>query len=480
MSTRRKTASSGWFPMLVGAIAVAVADGASAEPTESAVAEAYARSCVAPYHEELAGAQATQFDREAYQRVVLAGRTAAADSCSAFVERIEKHAQQPGVEESQELRDARELLAEPPRGRCVEARMIAEVVRSAESLYELALCHPFGEEGTALLREAVEINPGHLGALSLLMIAVLDTQTRAEYGASLYQRSEDIDDRMDAAKAIIEGAVDRGDLAAVLEIRERIRRDLLSQPPLRRCAANLDSLGLREVCLEAIEAIAAGAASASEALPDQVVSRVDDLFWDIGLSINMPNHVRSEAEVAELLATPGVRAELAAAYAHSPEILEIFEDEVELARWMRGTAALVELLDHDARLADWLGWEPWGVRKAGQAERLKAVLENHPERLRTSRHYLALAKTASTWRERIGSLRRAVELEAGSVRARCELAGALARVGDLAGARRGYRDLLADEDGSCNARGRLEALNNQAPEEVAPLDGPGALFFYLK
>ena len=479
MSTRRKTASSGWFPMLVGAIAVALADGAGAEPTEAAVAEAYARSCVAPYHEELAGAQATQFDREAYQRVVLAARAAAADSCSAFVERIEKHAQ-PGVEESQELRDARELLAEPPRGRCVEARMIAEVVRSAESLYELALCHPFGEEGTALLREAVEINPGHLGALSLLMIAVLDTQTRAEYGASLYQRSEDIDDRMDAAKAIIEGAVDRGDLAAVLEIRERIRRDLLSQPPLRRCAANLDSLGLREVCLEAIEAIAAGAASASEALPDQVVSRVDDLFWDIGLSINMPNHIRSEAEVAELLATPGVRAELAAAYAHSPEILEIFEDEVELARWMRGTAAFVELLDHDARLADWLGWEPWGVRKAGQAERLKAVLENHPERLRTSRHYLALAQTASTWRERIGSLRRAVELEAGSVRARCELAGALARVGDLAGARRGYRDLLADEDGSCNARGRLEALNNQAPEEVAPLDGPGELFFYLK
>ena len=358
--------------------------------------------------------------------------------------------------------------------------MIAEVVRSAESLYELAQCHPFGEEGTALLREAVEINPGHLGALSLLMIAVLDTQTRAEYGASLYQRSEDIDDRMYAAKAIIEGAVDRGDLAAVLEIRERVRRDLLNQPPLRRCAAHLDSLGLREVCLEAIEAVAAGAASAGEVLPDQVVSRVDDLFWDIGLSINMPNHVRSEAEVAELLATPGVRAELAAAYAHSPEILEIFEDEVELARWMRGDAAFVELLDHDARLVDWLGWEPWGVRKAGQAERLKALLENHPERLRTSKHYLALANTASTWRERIGSLRRGLELEAGSVRARCGLAGALARTGDLSGARRGFRDLLADHDGSCDARGWLEALNNQAPPEVAPLDGPGELFFYLK
>ena len=478
MNTRRKTASSGWFPMLVGAIAVAVADGASAEPTESAVAEAYARSCVAPYHEELAGAQATQFDREAYQRVVLAARAAAADSCSAFVERIEKHAQ-PGEEESQELRDARELLAEPPRGRCVEARMIAEVVRSAESLYELAQCHPFGEEGTALLREAVEINPGHLGALSLLMIAVLDTQTRAEYGASLYQRSEDIDDRMDAAKAIIEGAVDRGDLAAVLEIRERIRRDLLSQPPLRRCAANLDSLGLREVCLEAIEAVAAGAASASEVLPDKVVSLVDRLFWDIGLSINMPNRIRSEAEVAELLATPEMRAQLAAVYEDEPELRHVLEDEAELARWMRGDPEMLELLDRDARLADWLGWEPWGVRKAGQVERLKAVLENHPERLRTSEHYLALANTASTWRERIASLRRAVELEAGSVRARCELAAALARVGDLAGARRGYRDLLADEDGSCNARGRLEALNNQAPEEVAPLDGPVNLIYFM-
>ena len=68
--------------MLVGAIAVAEADGASAEPTESAVAEAYARSCVAPYHEELAGAQATQFDREAYQRVVLAARAGAARRAS--------------------------------------------------------------------------------------------------------------------------------------------------------------------------------------------------------------------------------------------------------------------------------------------------------------------------------------------------------------------------------------------------------------
>ena len=358
--------------------------------------------------------------------------------------------------------------------------MIAEVVRSAESLYQLALCNSPREEGTALLREAVEINPGHLGALSLLMIAVLDSQTRAEYGASLYQRNEDIYYRMYAAKAIIEGAVDRGDLATILEIRKRIRRDLLDEPPLLRCAALLDSLGLREVCLEAIEAVAADAASAGEVLPDQVVSLVDDLFWEIGLSINRPNHIRSEAEVAELLATPGVRAELAAAYADSPEILEILEDEVELARWMRGDPEMVELLDRDARLADWLGWEPWGVRKAGQAERLKAVLENHPERLRTSKHYLALAQTASTWRERIGSLRRAVELEAGSVRARCELAGALARTGDLAGARRGYRDLLADDDGSCDARGQLEDLNNQAPEEVAPLDGPGELFFYLK
>ena len=384
MSTRRKTASSGWFPMLVGAIAVAVADGAGAEPTEAAVAEAYARSCVAPYHEELAGSQATQFDREAYQRVVLAARAAAADSCSAFVERIEKHAQ-PGEEESQELRDARDLLAHNFRGKCLEAQAIADVVRSAESLYELSACHSPGEEGTALLREAVEINPGHLGALLLLTNSTLDSQTRAEYGASLYQRTEDIYYRMDAAKAIIEGAVDRGDLAAVVEIRERVRRDLLNQPPLRRCAANLDSLGLREVCLEAIEAIAAGAVSAGEVLPDQVVSRVDDLFWEMSMWMNMPNFVRSEVEVAELLATPEVRAQLAAAYEDVPEIRHILEDEVELARWMRGQAASVELLERDARLADWLGWEPWGVRKAGQAERLKAVLENHPERLRTSK-----------------------------------------------------------------------------------------------
>ena len=476
MNTKRESVSRGWFPILAGTIAAAMANGMDAQSTESATEsakeEAYAQSCLAPYRDELAGWQAAQLDEEAYWRVVLAARAAAADSCSAFVERIERDAQ-PGAQESPYLRDARDLLADTPEGRCIEARVVSEVVRSAESLFELAYCHPPGKEMTSLLREAVEMDPGHLGSLLFLTSFDLDLRARAEYGESLYERSENIAYKMSAAKAMIEWAVGRGDLVAVQEIHERFKRDLLDEPPVERCRLHLDTLGLEEVCLEAIESMAADALAAGEALPDRVVSQVSYLFWKTHPTIDLPNKVRSEAEVAEMLATPAARAQLVADYSDALEYLEISEDDiVEFAKLLRGDPDRVERLDHDALLVDVLDLESWAPRKASQAERLRDVLENYPEPLRTTEHYLALALIVPTWRERIALLRGAVQMEQDHVRARCQLAEALAVTGDLAGARRGFQELLAYDDGSCDAQWWLDDLDDRAPTEAVSLDEP--------
>ena len=470
MTLKRETVGWCWLPILAGTMAASVAYGMDAQAPEPLAEEAYKQSCLAPYREELAGWQASQLDEEAYWRVVRAARTAAADSCSAFVERFERDGQ-IGAPESPHLRDARDLLSDTPRRKCIEARVVAGVVRNAESIKELALCHS-GKEKTALLREAVEIDPGHLSSLHFLMFADLDSQTRSEYGESLYPRSEDIFKKESAAKAIMEWAVERRDSAAVEGIHERFKRDLLKEPPLDRCTWHLDDLGLEEVCLEAIESVAADVLAAGEALPDRVVSLVGWHFRETNTLMQIYGYVRSEAKVAEMLATPGVRAQLAAGYSKAPEYLEMLEDDVAFAKFLRGDREFVKRVEHDVFLTDVLAREPVAPRASAQAERLRAVLENHPERLRTAYHNLALADMPSTWRERIELLRGAVEVEPGHVDARCQLADALAVTGDLAGARRGYEELLADDDGSCNAREGLDALDDRAPAEAASLDEP--------
>ena len=471
MNIKRKKVCWRWLSILAGTITVAVVSNTGAQATESAMEKSFAKSCLAAYRNELAGWQATRLDEEGYRRAVLSARASAADSCSAFVERMEGDGQL-SAQESTYLRDARDLLADTPRGQCIEARVVSEVVRSAQSLFRLAACHFPNEKSIALLREAVEIAPGHLGSLLLLTNtnAELDLQARAEYGEALYERSKYSFDKTSAAKAIVEWAVETGDIAAAQAIHERLKRDLLNEPPLRRCVNHLDVLGLEEVCLEALESVAADALAAGEALPDRLVSLVKSAFWQTHWLTDLPSKVSSEAEVAEMLATPGARAQLAENYANSPKHLEIMGDQVKLTTMLRGHPDEVKRIDHDTFLTDALGLEPWELRRSKQARRLKAVLENHPKPLRTSEHYLALAATPSTWRERIALLRGALEVEPGHVGARCDLARALEVTGDLAGARKAYRELLAYDDGSCRAQARLDDLDNRAPTEAISLD----------
>ena len=477
-----KFSRKGFYPILMSAMAAAVPVGKAEEPAGPQDALTYTQSCIAPYHKALAGWHAPHLDRENYQRVVHAIRKTLVEPCTAFVEQRERaDPQHLGAAEQQELLNARNLLANTPEGQCVEAQLIADAIRSAESLYRLSLCTPPGERETSLLQEAVEIDPNHLGALLLLTDSDLDSQARSGYGTALYELSEDIDYRLDAAKAIIEGAVDRGDLAAILDIRERVQQDLYSQRPLRRCAGHLDILGLRHICIEAFEIVASKAEDAGSVLPLEILSLVGELIWEIGLSIGMPTYIRSEAEVADLLATPGVRDQLFLAYEDEPDILNLIQDEVELARWMRGTPEMVEILDRYERLATWLEWEPWEIRTAAQVNRLKAVLENYPEPLRSPDHHLALADAASTWGERIESLQRAVEIDDTNGKARCQLAQAMTKVGDVNGAGREYQALLAFDNDPCSAQAEIaESLRGDTPLDAAQLDEPQELFFYLR
>lgn len=497
-----------WLLPIFGAAVLAgvAADGTSSAPTVASMDEAFANACLAPYREQLAGWQAADLGEEAYRQAILAARAASADSCSAFVERVGKQIE-PGQAEPRALRDARDLLAQDmhdQRVNCLEARAMAEAVRSAESLYQLAYCEGRGygrDEQTVLLREAAEIDPEHLGALRDLadapLAAGLDSQQRAEYGASLDWLAEDDDDRRSAAMAIIKGAIDRGDLDAVQQVRESFRQHLLKLPPLSRCQKTEQEIfGLWDACLTALKGTAADALAAGEPLSNELLSALDYLFWAKSLSVDMPKHVRSQAEVAELLATPELRAQFAAAYADEPRVVALLEkaaaadadwqkiivlmDGADMTDWGRGTDVTVQLMDRYSRMAHWLGWAPWAERMTAQAQQIKAVLESHPEHLRTSRHYLVLARTANSWRERISSLRRAVELDAGNVEARCDIAHSLARVGDTDAARRGYRELLAEGDRSCNAQTWLDELDSRALPEVETLDEPKEFLFHWK
>ena len=440
----------------------AVADDATAQAAALQVEQDFAQSCVAPYRERL-GHRAAHLNREQYKRALFEARADAKASCSTFVQAFER-VEQPTAE-TRALRDARGLLDREGRQKCAEAQAIGEFSRHPETLYRLALCTDDNVRKAALWEEAAEADPEHTGALMFLTGArALDSQTRARYGASLYELTEDTFYRLAAAKAIIEDAIDRGDVAGVLEIRERVRRHLLKRPAEGRCHGGLEHLALEEICFEAIETIAANAASASEALPDSVVQLVGHFFREYSVIAQAPNFVRTEAEVAELLASEEVLAQLTETFSDEPEKLELFKDEAKLASWMRGEPENVEAIDRDARLSQWLGREPWAIRKTRQANRMKAVLEGYPEPLRSSEHYVALADTASVWRDYISSLRRAVELDPRNLRARCALARVLARAGKSTEARVVYQEVAAAEDSPCYVDMEGQWRNDVSPD----------------
>ena len=322
----------------------------------------------------------------------------------------------------------------------VRARAAAEVggADRPDLLYELALCSywpmPYGADGRRRadeslisgLKHTLTLAPDHEPALDFMVHKVrqigyghgVAAYELAGYATTLYGITGDLG----AAEAVYEAALDGGDLERAEAIRARVRRDLglyaLDYGPQRRgdslalaCSDGLFRLGLEDFCLSALETLAATAADNGEIIPDDVLGHVGGAL-----------------------------------------------------RLLRFQALLAGSKERNER--EVLGDRLVGVREMKQGERLRSFLDAHPETLRSSEHYRTYAAGAPFWGGRIEALRRAVEIDGGNMKARCELAGALVHTGSLDEARTLYADLAAADDQPCEAEAALREIEHAKTHEV--------------
>ena len=370
---------------------------ATADPVEE-----YRRACEAPHFEAVSvlthPGDTTTVDWDA-----------AARPCKAFIQRLEAEQEADALTRFA-LYLAKTWLGDYPDEdeRCAE---VAEIVDSlpdnADALYEWSYCDD-DDEHIALKQIA---QTGHLKARSLLVRLFEHTgdyygippETLARFAAELYEDARYVDERYRGAKAIYLIARDTGDADAAKAIQDRLVRDhgldALAYDPAHRvasleraCDTWMFDLDLEErLCLPALEALAADSLARGEAIPDDVLLRMDEAF-----------------------------------------------EESEAKAWFAG-----------------------GANRAG--ERIAAILVPHPETLRSSEHQRVLAKTTAPpgSPEREDGLRRAVAADPGNLRARCDLADALAFAGSVAEAEALYKGLMAAEHPPCAAGAALERLANR-------------------
>ena len=347
-------------------------------------------------------------------------RSASEASCSAFIGQLRAVADS-SPEGRLALLKARAWVGDyHSETFCAEVRVIAEdLPEHPEALYELAQCAGAASVRMPLLQKVLEIEPRHHNALKSMVRFFspkhddevdygMDDETLARHRNALYEVAKLVDYKIEAAGFIYRAAIDAGDRSAGEAIRDRLRRDL-----------DLDALDY-------------GPARRGESL-DRVCSRS---IFDLDL------------DEFCLAAVETLAGEAATAGASIPgEVLRHMETAFELLRY-----------------------RPW-MANAGAAERVKALLEAHPEPLWTSEHHRVHAMTATVWEDRIASLRRAVDLDYGNLRARCDLAEALGTTGGRTEAAALYLDLTSDSP-PCNPGEALNRLEEQARRGTKPLASP--------
>ena len=326
---------------------------------------------------------------------------------------------------------------------CNEVRALAAegVADRPDVLYELALCShwpmPPGPDGRrradesliAGLEETLALAPDYEPALDFMVHKVrtigyghgVDADALAGYATTLYG----ITGGLDAAEAVYEAALDGGDSGSAEAIRARVQRNLgldaLEYGPQRRqdslalaCSDGLFRLGIEGFCLSALETLAATAADNGETIPPDVLAHVGDAF-----------------------------------------------------RLLRFQALLAGSKEHNER--ELLGDRLVGVREMKQGARLWSILDGYPEPLRSPEHYRAHAAGAPSWGERIKALRRAVGIDGGNLKARCELAHGLEVTGSLDEARTLYADLGSADDQPCEAEAALREIEHAKTHGVLRL-----------
>lgn len=162
-----------------------------------------------------------------------------------------------------------------------------------EALVELALCLGMDrqDEVIALLETALAVDPENANALDTLTFLVsytgddygIDHARLARYRSTHYEIAETPSRKLTAASRIYEASVDAGDRAAAKATQDRVRRDAgldaLEYGGERRaesldfaCSSPVFYVDLEEVCVAAIESLAAAAVEAGVPLSDDVTS----------------------------------------------------------------------------------------------------------------------------------------------------------------------------------------------------------------
>lgn len=388
---------------VAGLLCVLVCGTLTADPVEE-----YRRACEAP-HFEVLSVMTHPGDRTPIDWA------AAEKPCKAFIDRLKGEPGASSDETRLALYLAKIWLGGYPekQQRCAEIGKIVErLPRDADALFEWSWCVDDDDDYIALLKRTVEM--GHSEARSSLISSFeytgnyygIPPETLARHAEELYEDANYVSEKYKAAQAIYRIALETGDRDAAEAIQKRLIRD-----------HGLDSLDFTP---------AQRHGSLDRACAVQMF--VLDLEGDLCVP------------ALEALADDAA----ARGEAIPPDVLLHMEDAFE--RFERGT------------------WSN-GPKPVGAAK-LAAILDAHPDPLRSSEHLRVLAKTAAGWDERVGGLRRAVELDPGNLRARCDLADALAFTGALDEAASLYKGLMAAEHPPCRAGDALGRLANRTAEET--------------
>ncbi len=365
---------------------------------------------------------------------VVGGWAASEATCSALAERLSA-LRYPAPESRLALFKAKAWLghySDSTEQRCNEFRAVAEGDHFADRpdvLFELALCSlwpmPSGPDGVrrgqenlvAGLQAALVLAPDHEDALDLLVYKV--RALGYGYGvdaaalAGYAATLYETTGSLEAAVAVYEAALDAGDPETAEAVRGRVRRDL-----------ELDALDY----------------GAGRVRQESLTLACSDRLFDLGLED--------------------------ACFSALEMLAETYADH--------GEALPLDVLGHVVATSAMLRLQLATDRAQRGKARLRAVLDAHPEPFRSSEHYRAYAATASSWGNRIEALRRAVELDGGNLKARCELAGALALTGAGGEAWSIYAGLAsADERPPCEAVEALqemELLEQRGGKPVVGLD----------
>ncbi|MDE0191407.1 MAG: hypothetical protein OXQ90_08620 [Gammaproteobacteria bacterium] len=271
---------------VVAGLSCALACGTpAADPVEE-----YRQACETPHFEALS-VETHPFDRRPIDWAV------AEKSCWQFIQRLEADPAAPPDETRLALYLAKAWLGgySEDEERCAEVGAIVErLPDNADALFQWAYC--VDDSRIALLKEVAEM--GHPEARSHLLSSVGHTgdyygippKTLAGYADEMYENAKYASRRYEAAVFAYKIAVDTGDRDAAKAVQTRLVRDhgldsLDYAPPHRgesldrACGVHIFVMDLeQDLCIPALEALAAEATSAGEAIPPDVLLHMEDAF----------------------------------------------------------------------------------------------------------------------------------------------------------------------------------------------------------